>query len=32
MAEGYRTSDLAAYDCKEEVTCSRMGDLIANNI
>jgi 3-isopropylmalate dehydrogenase len=32
MAEGYRTGDLAAFDCKEQVNCSQMGDLIASYI
>jgi hypothetical protein len=32
MKEGYRTGDLAAYDCKEKVNCSQMGDLIASFI
>jgi 3-isopropylmalate dehydrogenase len=32
MAEGYRTGDLAAYDCKEQVNCAQMGDIIASNI
>jgi 3-isopropylmalate dehydrogenase len=32
MAEGYRTGDLAAYDCKEQVNCSKMGDIIASFI
>lgn len=32
MANGYRTGDLAAYDCKEKVNCSKMGDLIASYI
>jgi len=32
MADGYRTGDLAAYDCKEKVNCIQMGDQIASNI
>jgi len=32
MKDGYRTGDLAAYDCKERVNCSQMGDLIASFI
>jgi len=32
MADGYRTGDLAAYDCKEQVNCTQMGDIIASNI
>ncbi|MEA3290143.1 MAG: 3-isopropylmalate dehydrogenase [Campylobacterota bacterium] len=32
MSEGYRTGDLAAYDCKSQVNCSQMGDLIASYI
>jgi len=32
MSEGYRTGDLAAYDCKTQVNCSQMGDIIASNI
>lgn len=32
MADGYRTGDLAAYDCKEKVNCVQMGDIIASNI
>ncbi|VAY87377.1 3-isopropylmalate dehydrogenase [hydrothermal vent metagenome] len=32
MNDGYRTSDLSAYDCKELVTTSQMGDIIASNI
>jgi 3-isopropylmalate dehydrogenase len=32
MADGYRTGDLAAYDCKELVNTIQMGDIIANNI
>jgi len=32
MRDGYRTGDLAAYDCKEKVNCSQMGDIIASNI
>ncbi len=32
MAEGYRTGDLAAYDCKTKVNCSEMGDIIASFI
>ena len=32
MADGYRTGDLSAYDCKVKVNCSEMGDIIAQNI
>jgi len=32
LSDGYRTGDLAAYDCKEKVNCSQMGDLIASFI
>jgi 3-isopropylmalate dehydrogenase len=32
MKDGYRTGDLAAFDCKEQVNCSKMGDLIASFI
>jgi len=32
MSEGYRTGDLAAFDCKEQVNGSKMGDLIASFI
>ena len=32
MKDGYRTGDLAAYDCKELVNTQQMGDIIANNI
>jgi 3-isopropylmalate dehydrogenase len=32
MKDGYRTGDLAAYDCKVKVNCSKMGDIIASNI
>ncbi|MEA3498714.1 MAG: 3-isopropylmalate dehydrogenase, partial [Campylobacterota bacterium] len=32
MAEGYRTGDLAAFDCKELVNTQQMGDIIASNI
>lgn len=32
LKDGYRTGDLAAYDAKEVVNTSRMGDIIANNI
>jgi 3-isopropylmalate dehydrogenase len=32
MQDGYRTGDLAAYDCKVKVNCSKMGDIIASNI
>ncbi|PIF04274.1 MAG: 3-isopropylmalate dehydrogenase [Arcobacter sp.] len=32
MALGYRTGDLAAYDCKVQVNCEQMGDIIAKNI
>ncbi len=30
LAEGYRTGDLADYDAKEIVTCSEMGDIVAD--
>jgi 3-isopropylmalate dehydrogenase len=30
LAEGYRTGDLANFDAKEIVSCSEMGDIIAN--
>ena len=32
LKDGYRTKDLAAFDAKEVVTTSEMGDIIANNI
>ena len=32
MASGYRTGDLAAYDCKELVNTVQMGDVIASLI
>jgi 3-isopropylmalate dehydrogenase len=32
MADGYRTGDLAAYDCVSQVNCTQMGDIIAQNI
>ena len=32
LKDGYRTKDLAAYDAKEVVTTSEMGDIIANNL
>ena len=32
MSDGYRTGDLAAYDCKELVNTQQMGDIIASNI
>ncbi len=32
LKDGYRTKDLAAYDAKEVVTTSEMGDIISNNI
>jgi 3-isopropylmalate dehydrogenase len=32
MSEGYRTGDLSAYDCKQKVNCSQMGDIIASFI
>ena len=32
MKDGYRTGDLAAYDCKELVNTQKMGDIIASNI
>jgi 3-isopropylmalate dehydrogenase len=31
LAQGYRTKDLAAFDAKEVVSTSKMGDLIAEN-
>ncbi|MCB4760920.1 MAG: 3-isopropylmalate dehydrogenase [Sulfurovum sp.] len=30
LAEGYRTGDIGDYDAKEIVTCSEMGDIVAN--
>jgi 3-isopropylmalate dehydrogenase len=30
LKEGYRTGDIADYDAKEIVTCSEMGDIIAD--
>jgi 3-isopropylmalate dehydrogenase len=30
LKDGYRTGDLAAFDCKEKVNCSKMGDLVAS--
>jgi len=30
LAEGYRTGDLADYDAKEIVSCSEMGDIVAD--
>jgi len=30
LAEGYRTGDLADFDAKEMVTCSEMGDIVAD--
>ena len=30
LADGYRTGDLADFDAKEVVSCSEMGDIIAN--
>jgi len=30
LSEGYRTGDLGDYDAKEIVTCSEMGDIVAN--
>ena len=30
LAEGYRTGDLADFDAKEIVTCSEMGDIVAD--
>ncbi len=30
LREGYRTGDIGAYDAKEIVSCSQMGDIIAN--
>ena len=32
MKDGYRTGDLAAYDCVSQVNCSKMGDIIADNL
>jgi 3-isopropylmalate dehydrogenase len=32
LQDGYRTGDLAAFDAKEVVNCSQMGDIIASNI
>ncbi len=32
LKDGYRTKDLAAYDAKEVVSTSKMGDIIASNI
>jgi 3-isopropylmalate dehydrogenase len=32
LKDGYRTKDLAAFDAKEVVTTSEMGDIIANNL
>jgi len=32
MANGYRTGDLAAFDCKELVNTEKMGDIIAGYI
>ncbi len=32
LKDGYRTKDLAAFDAKEVVSTSEMGDIIANNI
>jgi 3-isopropylmalate dehydrogenase len=32
MAQGYRTADLSAFDCKELVTTQQMGDIIAKFI
>ncbi|WP_375723482.1 3-isopropylmalate dehydrogenase [Arcobacter sp. KX21116] len=32
LKDGFRTKDLAAYDAKEVVTTSEMGDIIANNL
>ncbi len=32
MSEGYRTGDLAAYDCVHQVNCSQMGDIIASYV
>lgn len=32
MKDGYRTGDLAAYDCVSQVNCSKMGDIIASLI
>ncbi len=32
LKDGYRTGDLAAYDAKEVVGTSKMGDIIVNNI
>ena len=30
LSEGYRTGDIGDYDAKEIVTCSEMGDIVAN--
>jgi len=30
LSEGYRTGDLGDYDAKEIMTCSEMGDIVAN--
>ena len=32
LKDGFRTKDLAAFDAKEVVTTSEMGDIIANNL
>ena len=32
MKQGYRTGDLSAFDCIEQVNCSKMGDIIASLI
>ena len=32
LKDGYRTKDLAAFDAKEVVTTSEMGDIISNNV
>jgi 3-isopropylmalate dehydrogenase len=30
LSEGYRTGDLGDYDAKEIMTCTEMGDIIAD--
>jgi len=30
LSEGYRTGDLGDYDAKEIMTCSEMGDIVAD--
>ena len=32
LADGYRTGDIAAFDAKEVVSCTEMGNIIANYI